>query len=74
MKISKEDVVKSIELYYDLLSDEIALLESRINTLVGICGVLIVFVSGLLVYILDRVLRLGRHRQIAMAVNMRTQR
>lgn len=51
MKISKEDVIKNIELYYNILSDEIALLESRINTLVGICGVLIVFVSGLLAYI-----------------------
>jgi hypothetical protein len=51
MKISKEDLIKDMELSYSILRDEISTLENRMNTLVGICGVLIVFVSGLIAYI-----------------------
>lgn len=51
MRINKEDLVKDMELSYNILRDEMSILENRMNTLVGICGVLIVFVSGLIVYI-----------------------
>ena len=55
MRVDKDDLLESIKLQYNILRDETDLLERRINTLVSICGALIVLVSGLLAFLSKKI-------------------
>lgn len=50
MKTKKEDLIQFIPLNYQLVKDDINTIETRIISLFGICGTLIVVITGLMAY------------------------
>jgi|GEM_PF-2521924 Ca2+/Na+ antiporter len=50
MKTKKEDLIQFIPLNYQLVKDDINIIETRIISLFSICGTLIVVITGLMAY------------------------